>query len=190
MAKLSIAIMAHPSREKFFPYLQERLGDIPISVDTGKGIWDNCKRAWQASEIEKAEYHLVLQDDAIICHDFRKKAEEILSVGHRAYSFYFGNRQRFRRLAQKGLKEGHILGGLNWGLAVCLRADLIKQMIRFGDRTNLKQDDARIQKFLSKNKIKVYYPMPSLIDHRTGEQSLVNDKGRGRKAWFYIDNEN
>ncbi|MFA5391718.1 MAG: hypothetical protein WC331_09890, partial [Candidatus Omnitrophota bacterium] len=45
--KLSVSIMAHPSREDFFPYLRERLGDVPMAIDRGVGIWENCKNAWR-----------------------------------------------------------------------------------------------------------------------------------------------
>ena len=76
--KLSISVMAHPSREKYFGYLKERLGDIPFAIDTeSKGVWENCKRAWKLYD-PMADFHLVVQDDAIVCDDFLEKANATL----------------------------------------------------------------------------------------------------------------
>jgi hypothetical protein len=50
------------------------------------------------------------------------------------------------------------------------------------------QDDVRISNFLMRRKIPVYYPLPSLVDHRTGK-SLVGDPGENRVAYKFIDNQ-
>jgi len=189
---LSISVMAHPSREKFFDYLKERLGDIPFSIDTsGIGVWENCKRAWMMAD-RSADYHVVIQDDAIVCENFKERAiEEIIkSGGDKALSFYFGRRGNMIEMSQEGLKNGHIiLPGVRWGLAICMRTELIEDMIKFAERLNTPKDDARISRFLTNRGIKTYYPIPSLIDHRPHEEaeSLVGDVGKGRVAYKFID---
>ena len=47
MKLLSIALQAHTSREKFFPYLRQELGpDAQFSIDDGSlGVWGNRKKA-------------------------------------------------------------------------------------------------------------------------------------------------
>ena len=46
--KLSISIMAHPSRASFFPRLKEKLGDdVPFSIDQKNNLLENCKAAWR-----------------------------------------------------------------------------------------------------------------------------------------------
>jgi hypothetical protein len=60
-------------------------------------------------------------------------------------------------------------------------------MIAYGDKKKIKQDDTRISYFLQSKKIPIYYPLPSLIDHRHGE-SLVKDPGKFRSAYKFIDN--
>jgi hypothetical protein len=88
---------------------------------------------------------------------------------------------------KQGLKKGFVIKNmLHWGLAVCLPTDLIEEMIKFGDTMNIPQDDARISYFLQRKKMSVYYPMPCLVDHRVGK-SLVNDPGRNRTAYKFID---
>ena len=130
---LSISVMAHHSRKEFFPYLKEKLGDVPFSVDEhNEGPWNNAKKAWAMFDTE-AKYHVVIQDDAIICNDFMKRAEDIL-MGSKAeaFSFYFGDRSPLKRLADRGMQDGFIeLKGLHWGVAICLSTKLIPYMLKY-----------------------------------------------------------
>ena len=138
----------------------------------------------------KADYHVVIQDDAIICDNFREIAERTISRDEKyAYSFYYGRRQENREQAKIGLKNGFIISNwLSWGVAICLPTKIIPQMIEFCDRYTIKNDDSRIAGFLKFHGIKIFYPMPSLVDHRADEKSLVGDPGH-RQAWFFIDNK-
>lgn len=199
--KLSISIMAHESREHLFPYLKQMLGDIPFSIDKRAGteghigIWENCKRAWGLHD-PTADYHVVIQDDGIICKDFNKRAIDFLTrFDHmtdgkrdRAFSFYFGNKKVTKAIADEGMKVGYATKEiLSWGVAICLPVSLIPDMIATCDTLRNPQDDVRIAKFLHRRKMTVYYPMPSLVSHRAGEKSLVGDPGQFRKAQYFID---
>lgn len=180
--------MAHPSREKYFPYLRERLGpNVPFSIDQGWGLWENCKRAWELRDRTK-DFHVVIQDDALICEDFMLKAEKFIQKGYKAYSFYFANSPALKKIADIGLKNGYVVReGLHWGVAACLRQDLVPYMMKFGDTLQVPQDDVRIDKFLLGQHIKVCCPMPSLVDHRLDAGSLVGNAEGIRQAMHYID---
>jgi hypothetical protein len=185
----SISIMAHPSRLEFIPYLKEKLGDVPVSIDNGEGIWPNCRNAWTMRDPQSL-FHIVLQDDAIIGKNFLENAEKEIynaqRIGLNAVQFYVGKRTRERTMVRKAIEKGYMTRkNLTWGLAVCLREDLIGPMIEHGNRMTIKQDDARISSFLIHTKNRIYCPLPSLIDHRSGE-SLVGDPGRFRKAAYFI----
>jgi len=109
-------------------------------------------------------------------------------VRDRAFGFYFGNKAIFKKLADDGMKVGYVMKRVpGWGLATCLPTVLIPRMLEVCDTFKNPQDDVRIGKFLSRNKIPIYFPMPSLVDHRWGEKSLVGDPGRYRRAWHFID---
>lgn len=192
--KLSISIMAHSSRAKYFPYLNRMLGDVKFSIDKAGqeiGVWNNCKRAWGMYD-PTADFHVVIQDDAIICENFKEIAERTIGHGDEyAYNFYFGNRQKYKGIATAGMEKGFIISNwTSWGVAICLPTKLIPEMIAYCDKMKTLHDDTRIARFLKHKKIKIFFPMPSLVDHRTDEQSLVGDPSRGRKAWYFIDNEN
>lgn len=102
--ELSIAIMMHPSRREFLPYLEERLGPVPVAMDRGLGVWDTCKRAWECAT---GDWHLVVQDDALICRDFRQRIRPLIT-DRTAYSLYFGWRQRFEAAAPGYISAGGV----------------------------------------------------------------------------------
>lgn len=195
---LSISVMAHPKREEFFPYLKEKLGDVPFSIDhKSAGVWPNAKKAWSMYNPE-ALFHVVIQDDAIVCDDFHSRAERSIVEGFKnlkggldfAVSFYFGNRASLKGIAQDGIEQGFaIMGRTPWAVAICLPTTVIPDMLQFCDNLAMPQDDVRIGTFLRSRGMKVYFPLPSLIDHRTGNASLVGDEGTQRKAFAFIDNQ-
>ena len=190
---LSISVMAHPSREKFFPYLKDRLGDVPFSIDEkSEGVWQNARKAWSMFDPE-AVYHVVVQDDAVICENFQERAEEVLIQAMRkfpmpAVSFYFGNRSSLHGIAEEGMERGYCtMGRTPWAVAICLPTYLIPEMLAYCEELPMPQDDVRIGKFIREKGMRVYFPLPSLISHRTDEKSLVGDPGKGRKAAFFIN---
>lgn len=194
---LSVSVMAHPSREKFFPYLKEKLGDVPFSIDEkSEGVWPNARRAWSMFDPDAA-YHAVIQDDAVVCEKFLQRAEgEIIKANEKiseyspAISFYFGNRGTLKGIANEGLAEGFcIMPRTPWAVAICLPTAIIPEMLETAETYPMPQDDVRIGKFLLSKGIRVYFPLPSLVSHRTGEDSLVGDPGKGREAHFFIDNK-
>jgi len=212
--KLSISIMAHPSREKFIPYLQEKLGgNIPVSMDSeSKGIIWNCKNAWKMYDKE-ADWHIVIQDDAIICENFREKAIEAINKSFHdmlkytdgkknafdyvpefynttVYNFYYGTRVALKQEAEQGLKDGYVMSNRpRWGVAICMPTVLIDEMLEYFETLNNQQDDERISRFINMKGMRVYFPMPSLVDHRSELESLVgNALSGGRKAYKFIDN--
>jgi len=190
MKLLSVSVMAHPSREKWFSHLKDRLGDVPFAIDRGLGIWDTCRRAWEMHDPD-AKYHVVIQDDAIVCRGFQEKAEAFIrqhDAENRAFGFYFGNKKTLRQQAASALKVGYAVKITpSWGVAICLPTSYIPDMIEQCNEMNNKQDDVRIGRFITSRKMQVYFPMPSLVDHRVGHKSLVGDPGKGRRAYYFID---
>lgn len=187
--KLSVAIMAHPSREKFIPLLKEKLGEWPVSYDNGEGIWANRKNATLLYN-PTADFHLVIQDDAIIGQDFFANAlRELENHPKDAHSFYLGNRRNWQALYRNAEKQGGLhMDWLSWGLAICLPTKLIPELIEYCDKMKgyEKNDDTRIAKFLEMKKIKIWFPVPSLIDHRIEKSLVTGETNKFRKAFKFI----
>lgn len=181
--------MMHPTRAKYKKYLLKRLGDVPVVLDRGAGVWDTARRAWLKFDKTK-DFHLVIQDDAIICNKFLERLEPILKDKNMAYNLYYGNRGgKTREIAKKGLEQGYVISEwLCWAVGIILPTHFIKEMIEYCDKVKMQNDDTKIAKFLTSKKIKTYYPMPSLLDHRA-TMSLVEKRHAGkRKAYCFIDN--
>jgi len=184
--KLSISVMMHPSRAAFLPYLSERLEGAPAFIDDGGGLWATARRAWASGLDAGAEYHLVVQDDALVCDDFRAQAEALLDDPSVARSFYFGRRRLYADRAPEWLEAGHVdLPILHWGLAICLPTAFLPSMLAFADAWEAPQDDAKINRFLKSRGIRTRYPLPSLIDHRCEVSLVTGDAEPGRRAVYF-----
>jgi len=171
--------MAHPSREKYIPYLLEKLGDVPVIYDQKNNIWDTCRRAWLAID-KSAEYGLVIQDDAIVCDNFHERAEALLD-GDFVYSFFAGHLLATRVRHAINRKKRYVESGQIFNeIALCMRTSHIDGMVRFCDEREA-QTDQDISKWARACRIKIRYTIPSLIDHRD-EESLFQ-KNYNRPAW-------
>jgi hypothetical protein len=192
--KLSIAVMAHPARSGFFPYLHEKLGNCPIIVDNGAGLWDTARRAWEAHDPDSS-HHVVIQDDAIICHNFGERAiaaiaksETVLKNQPHILNFYHDQMLAPSNPA-KILKAGYILRPrVHWAVAICFPVSLIPEMLRFSARLGSAGDDEKISLYLNWRDMVCYFPMPSLVDHRNDIPSVAGTMASSeRRAWKFID---
>src|SRR5699024_8527373 len=85
--KLSATIMAHPVRKDEAERVQESLDrDVEIVYDTvpepsedPRQRWAKGRRAWESYD-PSADYHLVIQDDALVCEDLIAGLEKALDV--------------------------------------------------------------------------------------------------------------
>jgi len=188
MPKISIVIMAHSSRAKYFPYLKLKLGDIPFSIDRAEkeiGIWQNCRRAWLMHDMT-SDYAITIQDDAIIGNDFIKRAEKIMTKDM-VYNFYLG-RPRFKKIVNEARKRGKeyiIKKNIHHEIALGFPTKRVKEMVEFCDRFN-PTHDRYINRYVNEKALKVYFPMPSLIDHRAGKSLHKLNKGHyiAKATWF------
>lgn len=185
--------MMHPSRTQYRDYLLDKLvdfGKVKISMDRGLGILDTSRRAWEMFD-KDSDYHLVIQDDAVIGKNFRENVlKQIEKKPTHAFSFYFGNRKRFYRTARLAAAQGGVeMNWLSWGVAICLPTMIIPEMLEFlGEITGKLEnhDDTAIAHYLKKIELPVWYPMPSLVDHRDEKSLVESDPGGGRRAYKFI----
>jgi len=177
-----------PTREHLVKKIQNILGDIPVSYDTGKGIWDNRVKSMLMFD-PNCEFHCVLQDDAIPCEDFYNEVDKIVTE-QKAYSLYFGNRKNMQDIGLKAIENGGVeMDWLSWGVAIVLPTKIIPSLIKYweGKRSLLKNDDTRIARYLKEIGMNVYYPIPSLVEHNHLEKSIIDPTGehKNRKAFKF-----
>lgn len=184
---LSIVIMAHPKRKKWAEELSKKL-DAEIVYDRKSNIWDTCRRAWISID-KDAEYGLVLQDDAILCDNFKERAEKYLKEDY-IYSFFAGKMLASRINKAVREKRNFVIAGMIFNeIALCMKTEHIGSMIKFCDDLKA-QNDQQITKWARLKHLDIYYTVPSLIDHRIGE-SLYRKKfnkpepGQARPAYLF-----
>lgn len=178
--KLAIVIMAHPERQEMAKALSQKL-QAPIVYDRVNNIWDTCRRAWLSQVSVGAEYTLVLQDDAIVCNNFRERAEAALQEDL-VYSFFAGHllATRIRHAVVRGkpfVESGQIFNEV----ALCMRTDRIEDMVKYCDE-RAATTDQEISKWARWRRLKIRYTVPSLVDHRDEVPSIFQ-RNYNRPAW-------
>jgi len=170
--KLSISIMMCPSRKEYLPYLQKKLGIVPVAMDNGCGLIANCRNAWLLHD-PTADYHVVIQDDCVVCDDFYNRAVAYLEKAQGLpVSFFYSQSKFYNKFKKERNETGAIIKkAIYGGLAICLPVKLIPEMLAFYDKQKIPFDDHRIGLFCMANKLNIYNPFPCLIDHRQGHVS-------------------
>ena len=189
--KLSISVMAHPSRARHFDFLAEKL-QFPVSrfcIDQQNNLLENSKRSWRAHD-PNADFHCVVQDDAVPVDNFRERAaafitdqeERRIKAGRPAqgYNFFLKQDQHLTPLWPKdGAYHDNVTRA---GIAICLPVAHIAPMLVEFDRQKSRHDDDRISEYCKRNGIKILFPVPSLVNHRIDQPSLANNP-IGFEAW-------
>lgn len=187
--RISAAVMAHPKRKKQAEALAKELKNYPfVSVHviydtpdagTHEQEWDNGTRAL-LDGVGKGDWHLVVQDDAILSPGFYANLDGALSTvpAKTLISLYTGTARplgkRVKTAVDKVIDETWLQYWLlMWGVGIVIPTTHIEPMIEFvADRTE--PYDTRIGIFYQRNRLPVYYTMPSLVDHDDDLPSLLD----------------
>jgi hypothetical protein len=195
---VSAAIMAHPERTLQVIELRERLDrDVPVSWDmdgpasgNGDRVWRNARTAWQMHD-RTADWHILIQDDALVCRDFLAGMERALQhvPQDAVVSAYLGQGQHHSRRWGRMTEAADAAGAswiradrVAWGVCLAVPVALIPEMVTYCDQKWGMPDDMRVSAWASRRKAEVWYPWPSLVDHRT-DPSLTKHKATERIAW-------
>lgn len=200
--RLSVAIMAHPKREHLVAELLESLGDhttVAVAWDRRNNRWDTGRRAWEAHDPD-ADYHLVLQDDAVVCRDLVAGLEHALEYVPDAaiVSPYTGTRRPLSNIVEAAVARARaadaawiVMRALNWGVGIVAPTGTINEMLAWGDRQSYPNYDRRVGRYYYLVKCwPVWSTWPSLVDHLDHDRapSLCNH-GPGRVAHEFAGGE-
>lgn len=145
-------------------------------IDKGKpgdkenlGVWGNARRCWLEGAKNKEGWTLVLQDDALLTHQFHEKLSSILEEiddNTQVISLYLGGApsEIIRRIKMQG-GDHLFLPYINNEIALMFRTKHVKEMVKFCDERGA-VDDKMISRFVESKGWDVYHPLPSLVDHR------------------------
>lgn len=195
--KLSASVMAHPDRADLVADMLVAL-DRPVQVHydmegppsgNSDRVWRVARAAWELADPD-ADFHLLLQDDAVPCPDLLAGLERALesvpddvtvcpylgrggAVAHR-WSRIAADADRREACWVVSLK-------LMWGVAICLPTKLIPEMIARADRMTGVPDDMRVSGWTRIRGSEVWYTWPSLVDHRP-VPSITKHRAADRRA--------
>lgn len=179
--RISVTVMAVTQRKLQAEYLRSILSmypfvDVSVTYDraykgTHDSEWNNgveCLRAGQG----KGDYHVVIQDDAILTPNFYENIEGAIANcpgGNALISLYTGKARPFPKRIQAAVDKAYHATWLRhylliWGVGIIIPTDHIEHLLEFvADRDE--PYDTRIGIFYQRNMLPVYYTMPCLVDH-------------------------
>ncbi len=196
----SYNIMAHPDRSEYIPELKEKLGNVKVIWDKNNDIWDTRKRCLEHHLSMGKDFSITIQDDAIVTDDFKEKAEAFINEKGEdvLYNFYM----QFNKLSPEefldSVKKGYIVKEkLISEIAFAMPTRLIKDVIEHCDekaREGVRVSCGTMQSYLKTIVDKVYFTMPSLVDHRQitsiyREITHGRTQEVGRYAWWFEPNK-
>lgn len=177
MATLSVAVMAHQARAHLVPDLVERLGieDGQVVWDRYEDRWDTGRRAMLAHDPD-ADWHMVIQDDAVVCRDLipgLKVALDQVPADALACP-YVGTRRPMTERVAAAVERAEdrdaswiVMQTLNWGVAIIVPTRTIPDMLNWADRLQIPNYDKRVgQYYWRVHNWPTWYTWPSLVDHR------------------------
>lgn len=196
--KLSAAIMTHPERSAELAELLALL-DRPTSVysdphgpPSGRGdrVWSVAREAWLMFDPD-ADWHALIQDDAVPCADLLAGLEAALvqiPTSPSIVSPYLGQGRtvpvRWERMARDAdarracwVRSDRVM----WGVTLLAPTKLIPEMVEWCDRKTGMPDDMRVAAYARRHHLDVYYTWPSLVDHRL-VPSLTKHRAADRVA--------
>jgi hypothetical protein len=191
---ISYAVMAHPSRGHLVGPLMDRLGVAArVIYDQGKGEWDTGRRALLAYDVE-AEWHAVIQDDAILADRFVDALELVTAhAGEHPLGLYCGQVRPMPRVYSRAVAHAEKIGspwlehyGPRWGVAICLPTRFIPALVASADLYRHPHYDARVTRFFRMANVWARYPLPSLVDHDPTIPSLLDNAGGDRRAYRFL----
>lgn len=194
MSTVSVAVMAHPRRERFIPELLEQL-DRPAEVvwDQNNDRWDTGARSLLAYSAQ-ATHHLVIQDDAIPCADLVAGLEAALDSLKRQtkptpLGLYLSKASPYVRTQHTWPASVRWVRkqGLASGVGLVMPVELINAAVAWGaSRRDISNYDTRVSRWLARQDIPVWHTWPSLVDHRNSPSLVPGRTGRGRHAGNFL----
>jgi len=191
MVSKKFMVVTYPPRLEMAKKLAEDIGgDVEIFVDEQcQGIKWSHFQSWKKGLESGDDWICLMQDDAILCNDFRRKAEarieEAEKLGYRFFQFF-----NFRMWPEDRLEERWDIypgGDVMCDLANVFRYDLLRKFLRFYeskyDEYKKTYCDSILQDFMKVSEINGISTLPHLIDHNVDVKSSI---GTGAKifGWY------
>lgn len=182
---VSVAVMAHPRRDALVAKLAFALGDGTTVVwDRHDDEWDTGRRAWE-THAPTADWHLVVQDDAIVCRDLAAGVAGALAhvPAEAVVSLYVGTlRPDAYRVAKAAAQANRTAASwitmreIKWGVALAVPTSVIPDMLEYAEALEGRVYDRKLAQYFRWIGWPVWCTWPSLVDHRCDVDGIVRHK--------------
>lgn len=187
--RVSFAVMGHESRRTAAEALATTT-EATLHMDDGHlGENANGDRAWAAHD-PAADWHVVLQDDALPVPGFVDQVHAALTVAPAtAVSFYVGTSMPFQTvgpvryaidLADRTGAAWLESCSLHWGVGVAMPTQSVTDFLAWAQGCDLPYDERIGAYWRRVQHAPVRYTWPSLVDHADGPTTLEHPDGRPR----------
>ena len=209
--QVPIGVVAHFSRHERAERLAESVDAEIIAVDNGGlGAGKNHESCYEWMSESKAPWVLLLEDDAIVCKDFRNQLNACLAAAPPTglMSLYLGRARPphwqisiMRVIA--GDENYFLASELLHHVAVAIRPRMIPAMLKFIRNDTAYADgrlpiDEAVGAWARSKSMPVVYSNPSIVNHDSRTKSLINThvskhktedgnrkENETRKAWRF-----
>lgn len=203
--KITYAIQGHHSRSGMIRALRERLPTAAVVIDNhNNGPVATARAAWAAYG-KTADWHVVLQDDAIPCENFEVELRRVLKNTSCPTSLYFGCGTKYRDVGFTHYSGStypvvRLYGDeiLPTAVALAMPTHMIPRMLERTEKLGAAElgretihwqnrDDIRIAYWLRSEGIPLDYTHPSLVDHADPPSLLQSSGTVPRHALRWLD---
>lgn len=195
---IKIGCMAHRSRKEYAKTVTDSVDCRFVSWDEGNlGLVQAHIQAWEMFTPKKDDYYILLQDDVILTNDFYGKLSYHITncverYGRIAFHAYLRNTRNRHVLksVEKCRRKGadHIvLPNVYSGNSIGLPGEHIEPMLKHFKTMSVPSGDKRINDYLHKAGLPVYFPLPNLVDHRSLDSLHCGNVSRHeyrKSIWF------
>jgi hypothetical protein len=186
--KISCVIMAHSKRRQWAESLASEIG-CEVVWDKQNDRHETGLRAITSYD-KTANYHAVIQDDAILCDNFVATLKSALSYAKKGLpvSLYHGgflNSSRHSQVADRAFSSKipwlQRMGPI-WGPAIVYPTESIPELADWFSLSNIQNYDKRVMGFYKSKGKECLYTIPSLVTHRTENNPSLSGHDNPNRA--------
>lgn len=183
--QVTYGVVAHVARKSMADKLISRLGAVSHFDDGSLGSNANHDLVWREASRDASDWVCILEDDAVISDSFESDLCVALSNAPRrsVIGLYVGGERppQWQHRVLKAAAKADAAGAawlscdtLLWGVGVALPVELVGPMLSTVEYSDAPYD-FRLGRWAILNRLPVYYPWPSILDH-SDPPTLIDHK--------------